>query len=579
MTQGQIITAATAANGGTTLMSIADLGRVRMRVTIDEVEMGNIRVGLPATVAVDAFPERTFDGILEKIEPQAVVTQGVTFFPVMVSISNKEGLLMPGMNGEVTIKAADLKNVLQVPIDAIRATNELAPVARMFSIPVDTLTSQLRRDLVSTEGKTGIPGRYVVVELPDDIVRDATDQDRSDGSQGRTGDRRTEGRRQGGHARRDHRGEAGRLRRSSQIADNMKRGAAVSRAASGWRSSAASETAEAGGKASSVGEGNEAVKRRAHAIAIVAVWAVACRHAPPSIDGVAPTPASSSTLGNPRRALLARRARDTAAVRVLPDSIAHRLTLPEIVDLALRNSPATQMSWAQARSAADAYGSSEGRLYPTISAGIGVTRQLVVADTGPSGAGARADTGRRSISRTRCSTSAVAPARSTSRVRRRSPPISRTTRRSRTRFFRSKPPRSTISRRARSATRRRSRSTWRPPRSTRRTSGIALVSRRSPTCSRRGPRGRRPSLQLADARGSLLVTRGGLAVAMGLPANTPFEMPDIPAADSVHFVAQSVDSLIELAVRNRPELATARAQAAAAQSQIASRDRRDLPVA
>jgi HlyD family secretion protein len=166
-TQGTIITSATSANGGTTLMTIADLARVRMRVTIDEVEMGNVRVGLPASVAVDAFSDRRFDGVLEKIEPQAVVTQGVTFFPVMVSISNKDGLLMPGMNGEVTVRAADLRNVLQVPIDVIRATNELAPVARMFSIPVDTLMNSLRRDLVNTEGKTGIPGRYAVVALPD----------------------------------------------------------------------------------------------------------------------------------------------------------------------------------------------------------------------------------------------------------------------------------------------------------------------------------------------------------------------------------------------------------------------------
>jgi RND family efflux transporter MFP subunit len=166
ITTGMLITSNTAANGGTSLMTLADLGRVRMRVTIDEVEMANIRVGEQASVAVDAFAGRTFDGVLEKIEPQAVVTQGVTFFPVMVSISNKEGLLMPGMNGEVTIHAADLKSVLQVPIDAIRATNELAPVARMFSIPVDTLTGQLRRDLVSGEGTTGIPGRYVIVALP-----------------------------------------------------------------------------------------------------------------------------------------------------------------------------------------------------------------------------------------------------------------------------------------------------------------------------------------------------------------------------------------------------------------------------
>jgi HlyD family secretion protein len=166
ITNGTIITSATSPNGGTVLMTIADLGRVRMQVTIDEVEMANVRIGEKATVAVDAFPEHAFDGVVEKIEPQAVVTQGVTFFPVMVSISNKDGLLMPGMNGEVTINAGDLSKVLQIPIDAMRVTNELAPVTRMFSIPVDTLTNQIRSDLIAGEGTTGIPGRYVVVALP-----------------------------------------------------------------------------------------------------------------------------------------------------------------------------------------------------------------------------------------------------------------------------------------------------------------------------------------------------------------------------------------------------------------------------
>lgn len=164
---GTIITSATSANGGTTLMTIADLTRVRFLVTIDEVEMANVHVGEPATVTVDAFPDHPFAGVVEKIEPQAVVTQGVTFFPVLVSVDNKEGLLMPGMNGEVTIRAADLTNVVQLPIDAIRPTNELAAVARMFKISIDTLNNDLRTDLIAGEGTTGIPGRYVVVQQPD----------------------------------------------------------------------------------------------------------------------------------------------------------------------------------------------------------------------------------------------------------------------------------------------------------------------------------------------------------------------------------------------------------------------------
>lgn len=167
ITQGQIITSALSASGGTVLMTIADLGRVRMRVFVDEVEMANVRVGQSASAKVDAFPDHPFPGVIEKIEPQATVTQGVTFFPVLVSVDNKDGLLFNGMNGEVTIHATDLPKALQVPIDAIRPTNELAPVSRMFGIPIDTLNNVLRRDLLAGEGTTGIPGRYVVVALPD----------------------------------------------------------------------------------------------------------------------------------------------------------------------------------------------------------------------------------------------------------------------------------------------------------------------------------------------------------------------------------------------------------------------------
>jgi HlyD family secretion protein len=164
---GSIVTPATGQAAGTSLMTVANLSKVRMRVTIDEVEMGNVHVGQSASVAVDAFRDHTFNGVIEKVEPQAVVTQGVTFFPVLITIDNREGLLMPGMSGEVTIKAADLTNVVQVPIDAVRPTNELAPIARMFAVPVDSIIGQMRPDLVSSEGATTIPGRYVIVAKND----------------------------------------------------------------------------------------------------------------------------------------------------------------------------------------------------------------------------------------------------------------------------------------------------------------------------------------------------------------------------------------------------------------------------
>jgi hypothetical protein len=57
--------------------------------------------------------------------------------------------------------------VVQVPIDAVRETKELAPVSRMFAIPIDTIINSIRRDLVATEGAQATPAKYAVVALPD----------------------------------------------------------------------------------------------------------------------------------------------------------------------------------------------------------------------------------------------------------------------------------------------------------------------------------------------------------------------------------------------------------------------------
>ncbi|CAA9291228.1 MAG: Macrolide-specific efflux protein MacA, partial [uncultured Gemmatimonadaceae bacterium] len=58
---GTVITSATSsASGGTTLLTIADLSRVRMRALVNETDIGNVKVGQAATVTVDAFPDRRF---------------------------------------------------------------------------------------------------------------------------------------------------------------------------------------------------------------------------------------------------------------------------------------------------------------------------------------------------------------------------------------------------------------------------------------------------------------------------------------------------------------------------------------
>ena len=60
-------------SGGTTLFLMANLGEMQVRTLVDETDMGMLEPGMAAAVIVEAFPERTFNGTIEKIEPQAVV--------------------------------------------------------------------------------------------------------------------------------------------------------------------------------------------------------------------------------------------------------------------------------------------------------------------------------------------------------------------------------------------------------------------------------------------------------------------------------------------------------------------------
>jgi HlyD family secretion protein len=141
---GQVIASGTGTfGGGTTILKMADLTKVRVRTLVNETDIGKVRAGLPATVTVDAFPDRPFQGIVEKIEPQATIQQSVTMFPVLVSIDNRSGLLMPGMNGEVSIETERRDNVLTVSNDAVRSPNEIASVATLLGLNADSVRVQL----------------------------------------------------------------------------------------------------------------------------------------------------------------------------------------------------------------------------------------------------------------------------------------------------------------------------------------------------------------------------------------------------------------------------------------------------
>ena len=153
--KGQVISSPTQDfGGGTLLLKMADLSAVQVRALIDETDIGKVRAGMPARVTVAAYPNQPFNGDVVKIEPQAVVDQNVTMFAVIISIQNPDGLLLPGMNAEVDVSIASRRDVLTIPVMALRTERDVSATAGILGIS----ESELRQQIASGGSKESVNG-------------------------------------------------------------------------------------------------------------------------------------------------------------------------------------------------------------------------------------------------------------------------------------------------------------------------------------------------------------------------------------------------------------------------------------
>jgi HlyD family secretion protein len=154
--RGTVIASAVSnVSGGTTLLKMADLNLVQVRTLVDETDIGKIQVGQAATVTVDAYPNRPFDGTVLKIEPQAQTEQNVTVFPVLIRIQNREGLLRPGMNTEVEVHIGRRDSVLAVPNSALRTQRDVGSAAQVLGLAPQSVQEQLAASAPAAANRAG----------------------------------------------------------------------------------------------------------------------------------------------------------------------------------------------------------------------------------------------------------------------------------------------------------------------------------------------------------------------------------------------------------------------------------------
>jgi len=174
---GQVISSPTSAvGGGTILMTMADLSKVRVRALVDEIDVGKVSIGQTVSIKVAAYRDKEFFGTVSKIEPLAKIEQNVTTFPVLIDIDNNENLLLLGMNTDVVIEVLNKSVSLSASSMSLRTRKDIYSAASILEMPKSMVDNFLEtkvkgenfnKFIVIKESKTGPELVWVKIGLSD----------------------------------------------------------------------------------------------------------------------------------------------------------------------------------------------------------------------------------------------------------------------------------------------------------------------------------------------------------------------------------------------------------------------------
>jgi HlyD family secretion protein len=145
--QGQTVAANFSAP---TLYLIAnDLSKMQILANVDEGDIGQIKEGLDARFTVQAYPNRTFTGVVQQIRLQPTTVSNVVNYTVVINVANEDHVLMPGMTATIDFILGKATNVLKVANAALR----IRPTPDMIALMRKNFEGHTRPDGARANGQ------------------------------------------------------------------------------------------------------------------------------------------------------------------------------------------------------------------------------------------------------------------------------------------------------------------------------------------------------------------------------------------------------------------------------------------
>jgi len=141
-------------NTAVTLATIYDLSQLTFEMSVDELDVHNVKVGQSVEITADAFEGQAFSGTVTNVSLASSYSNGVTNYPVTVTLDGS-GDLLPGMNVDGNIILSEAKDVLAVPVDCLMRGNRV----------------YVKDDSV-TEAQGAVPAGFRAVEVETGLMND-----------------------------------------------------------------------------------------------------------------------------------------------------------------------------------------------------------------------------------------------------------------------------------------------------------------------------------------------------------------------------------------------------------------------
>ena len=138
---GELVVVGTLNNAGSVIMQVADLNSMIVKAKVDETNIAPVAIGQRAKVYINAFPNRTFGGVVETIQPLRVLDKdGTAYFQAEVKLEVPEDVsIYSGMTANADIEVENFRDVIKVPSQAVveRMVEELPSGALQDGTLVD----------------------------------------------------------------------------------------------------------------------------------------------------------------------------------------------------------------------------------------------------------------------------------------------------------------------------------------------------------------------------------------------------------------------------------------------------------